>query len=56
MPVLYFRGRFLDKIRHFLNFRKFLGKFANLEVDERDGSALLGKFRGKKTKIDTQKS
>ena len=49
---LYFRGRFLDEIRHFLDFREFLGQFANLEVDGRDWRALLGKFKGKKRKND----
>ena len=53
LSVLYFGGRFLEKIRNFLNFGKFLGKFANLEVEERDVSALLGKIRGRKQKIDT---
>ena len=45
------KGEKLTKMTFFRKFRKFLAKFADLEVDGRDQSVLLGKYRGNKVKL-----
>ena len=45
-------GLCLTKFDIFMHFREFLGILADLDGDGRAYRALLGEFKGKKSKID----